>query len=92
MSATAHEVALLAALRDALRLLEAGEVEAALPMVDEAAALCAPGAPGLSTAGLSQAQDLLSQCVEAEGRHRRKVVEALETLGAGRRAVGAYQR
>jgi hypothetical protein len=88
----ARAVALEQALAEAQRLLEAGKVEEAEPLVAAAAAACAEPAatvPADLVAGLAAR---LSRCLEAQSVLRAKLLAELEGVGSSQRARNAYAR
>lgn len=85
--------ALCAALAEAARLLESGDVLGAAEAAQQAAAQCDPTAGlRLGPAELEQARALLKRCVEAERQARGSVVRGLASDGASQRAGQAYRR
>lgn len=85
--------ALIEALSEAARLLEAGDAEGAAGAIAQVVGRCpSVSAQGLGPEGVAIARQLLERCRAAEAPLRRKVTDEMNQLNASQRAHSVYQR
>jgi hypothetical protein len=84
--------ALMAALEEAARLLEAGDSEGAAEAMALVVGRCPTvSAETLGAEGIAMARQLLDRCRKAEALLRQKVTEEIAALGTSRRAQSVYR-
>lgn len=91
--ASADAAALLQALEETARLLEAGDGPGAAQAMASVTGRCrALASGGLDAPSLAAARQLLDRVRHAEALLRRKVTDEMGQMGTSRRALDVYQR